>query len=104
MLLPLDNGNSTITNNHAMNFCVVVDCGPLPDPVNGVVQLTTTTLGSAAAYDCNPGFQVQGDTPRICLETAEWSGDAPICIRESMHYLLMGWIYDSVSNLVGWLW
>lgn len=58
-----------------------MDCGDLPDPDNGLVQLTNTTLGAAAAYDCDFGFQLNGVETRTCIETGEWSDEAPTCTR-----------------------
>ena len=57
-----------------------VDCGDLQNLQNGQVYFTTTTTGSVAAYQCNPGYVLEGTQNRVCQETnGEWSGVAPIC-------------------------
>ncbi len=58
---------------------VAVDCGTLPNPSNGFVSLTTTTLGSTASYDCNNGFSLEGVRSRECQADGTWSGDEPSC-------------------------
>ncbi len=67
-----------------MHVCmtVAVDCGTLPNPSNGFVNLITTTLGSPASYSCDLGFQLRGVEVRICVETGVWSDQAPICEGE----------------------
>ena len=57
----------------------VVDCGPLPNPVNGQVNTTGTTLGQTANYSCNPGYNLVGGSIRLCQATGSWSGSAPTC-------------------------
>ncbi|XP_064394225.1 uncharacterized protein LOC135341566 isoform X3 [Halichondria panicea] len=60
-------------------FCRIVDCGRLSDPRNGDVSFRTTTFNSRAAYSCNNGFLLVGQTTRVCQSTGEWSGIAPVC-------------------------
>ena len=58
------------------------DCGALPSPDNGGVQLMNgTTLGSVVKYFCNPGYTVSSPIPRVCAELSVWSGFAPVCIN-----------------------
>ena len=62
--------------------CAVVDCGRLFDPRNGDVSFRTTTFNSRAAYSCNNGFLLVGQTTRVCQSNGEWSGKAPVCKSE----------------------
>ena len=57
----------------------VVDCGSLPNPLNGMVELELNTFGSQASYSCMPGYTLQGEEQRTCLSTGEWSGEEPFC-------------------------
>ncbi len=58
----------------------VVDCGPLTDPTNGMVDIPTTTFESTATYSCtNNGYTLNGDMTRTCLATGDWSGSEPAC-------------------------
>ena len=58
----------------------VVDCGTLPNPVNGQVTHTAgTTLGQTATYSCNAGYNLVGNSARTCQATGVWSGSEPTC-------------------------
>jgi hypothetical protein len=64
--------------------CDVIDCGPLSDPVNGMVLVSLdTTLGATARYDCIPGYKLTGlsGDVRFCTVTGEWSETDPTCER-----------------------
>jgi hypothetical protein len=61
----------------------VIDCGPLGDPANGEVSVSSTTFSSVATYSCNTGYTLTGDDMRTCLETGLWSGSELTCITQS---------------------
>jgi len=62
---------------------VVIDCGPLSDPINGTVEFTISTiLGSQAFYRCMEGFLLNGNGVRMCQENGTWTGSDPTCERE----------------------
>ena len=64
----------------------VVDCGALPNPVNGSVDYTAgTTFRQTANYSCNTGYRLVGDNTQTCQATGNWSGSAPAC--QSMLFL-----------------
>ena len=57
-----------------------VDCDTLPDPANGRVNDTSgTTFGQTATYNCNTGYNLVGNSTRMCQATGVWSGSAPTC-------------------------
>ena len=58
---------------------IVIDCGALGDPENGVVSLSTTTYNSVANYCCNTGYTLTGNESRICLDAGHWSDSEPTC-------------------------
>lgn len=60
-------------------IAVIVDCGPLKNPDNGLVTFTYTTVGSTALYSCSLGYNLVGDSVRTCLASGEWSSVAPQC-------------------------
>ena len=60
----------------------MIDCGDLPSPLNGVVNLTGTVEGSIANYTCNEGFLPDGPVVRMCGSDGMWSGEAPLCEGE----------------------
>ena len=61
----------------------VVDCGTLNTPTNGVVShFNGTTFRQTATYSCNTGYNLVGDSTRICQADGMWSRSEPTCISE----------------------
>ena len=52
-------------------------CGNLSDPENGIVEIDESF--SLATYSCNSGYQLVGNTTRVCLSSGEWSDSEPVC-------------------------
>lgn len=61
--------------------CVYVDCRNPEKIAHGVVTLPSnaTYYGALALYACDPNFELDGVSRRLCLENGTWSSDAPIC-------------------------
>lgn len=57
----------------------VAKCESLPDPENGQVTLTGLYQGSTATYTCNPTYELNGDSMRLCNTSALWTNAAPFC-------------------------
>ena len=63
-----------------MIVLIAVDCGPLSNPVNGVVDTSEgTTFGSTATYTCNLNFVLNGSSVRTCTAEGVWGGETPTC-------------------------
>ena len=60
-------------------FPIEITCSELQDPMNGLVQVNGTTIGSRADYKCNSGFKLEGVAWRRCQDNGEWTGEAPVC-------------------------
>ena len=61
--------------------CVVTDCGPLTDPVNGHVHAPHgTTYKQVATYSCDLGFTLIGPVLRTCGVNREWTQETPQCL------------------------
>ena len=61
-------------------FSTAVDCGALSNLTNGQVSHTAgTTFGQTATYSCNTGYNLVGDSTRMCQANGEWSGSEPTC-------------------------
>jgi CUB/sushi domain-containing protein len=60
-------------------FCRSVSCGFLNSPDNGRVTFTGVVLNSVATYDCFQGYEIVGQTERICQYDGQWSGREPHC-------------------------
>lgn len=63
---------------------IVVDCGNLPDPENGMVDISSTYRSSVATYSCDEGYFVVGVVSRLCQEDGMWSDQEPICTRKDI--------------------
>ena len=63
-------------------FHLAITCDDLPDIPNGSVFQSGSSLGSVTTYSCDPGYELDFDVPRICLDTGEWSGSEPTCRRK----------------------
>ena len=62
---------------------LVADCGPLSNPANGQVDISSgTTLNSVATYSCYTGYNVTGESTRICTADGQWTPTAPTCVGE----------------------
>ena len=62
----------SVTKIYAGDF-LVIDCGPLTDPDNGLVNTSSgTTFGNTATYTCYIGS-------RACQADGRWSSVEPTC-------------------------
>ena len=59
-----------------------MDCPILGNQANGRVSHTgRTTVGQTANYTCNTGYDLVGNSTRMCEATGMWSGSEPTCQR-----------------------
>ena len=64
-------------------FTAAVNCRPLTDPDNGLVDTPYgTTFRSTATYTCNTGYALSGSQTRSCGADGNWTSSEPFC--ESM--------------------
>ncbi len=75
----------TCTHTHT-HMHTAIDCGLLPPPTNGSIQLPSTTLGSVPTYQCDVGYVLTSPSARECLANGSWSGMNPACQR--MHSIV----------------
>ena len=71
---------------HISSYYVIFDsigeCGVLLNPTNGQVSHPNgTTEGQTATYTCNTGYNLVGDSTRMCQATGMWSRSEPTCTR-----------------------
>ena len=64
-------------------ICRIIRCGGLSNPSNGQVSISDNTVGGSATYTCNSGYNLVGSETRFCQNDGSWSGDAPVCERQS---------------------
>ncbi len=63
---------------------IVVDCGPLDNPPNGLVNTESrTTYNSGAVYSCNEGHQLTGRGRLTCMDNGQWSSSTSTCDRNA---------------------
>ncbi len=63
--------------------CSYVNCGSLPNIINGKVEFVNesrTTFNATAKYSCDENYSLVGNTTRICLGNGSWSGSQPKCL------------------------
>ena len=58
---------------------IAVDCGPLPDPMNGSSSGGLTVFPNIVVFGCDPGFILKGSSERTCQTNGNWSGSSSIC-------------------------
>ena len=61
-----------------------VQCPNLPNPLNGRVNQQGNKPGNRATYTCLTGYELDGNSTRICQNNGQWSGEAPTCEPQSM--------------------
>ncbi|KAG9478161.1 sushi repeat-containing protein SRPX2 isoform X1 [Eleutherodactylus coqui] len=61
--------------------CRRIRCHVLPAIPNGSYQCTASVYeGSRCDYTCSPGYLIEGDRNRVCMEDGLWSGGEPFCV------------------------
>ena len=63
-------------------------CPDLTPPENGAIEFMNN-VGDTATYTCDDGYDLSGESTRICLSTGTWSGSEPVCeskINADIHY------------------
>ena len=69
-----------LSRNHSLNFIPTeILCPDLPNPLGGVVNLTSRIIGSTVTYSCNEGFILNGSAEGVCQEDGTWSITPPSC-------------------------
>jgi hypothetical protein len=74
------------TWNGSAPSCEPRDCGTLPMPAHGRVDLSggTTVASPPVRFSCDAGYTRYGDETRTCQPTilgVGWSGSAPSCLK-----------------------
>ncbi|XP_077497502.1 P-selectin-like [Amblyomma americanum] len=61
-------------------LCLEVRC-PEPKASDSwtVIKFSASMVGSSVEYSCEPGYDLQGLSTRVCQSSGRWSGDAPNC-------------------------
>lgn len=58
-----------------------IRCHVLPAVLRGsYVCSAGVQMDSRCDYTCLPGYQLEGDRSRICMEDGHWSGSEPVCV------------------------
>uniref|UniRef100_A0A8C3R0R3 Sushi, von Willebrand factor type A, EGF and pentraxin domain-containing protein 1 n=1 Tax=Cyanoderma ruficeps TaxID=181631 RepID=A0A8C3R0R3_9PASS len=61
------------------DICSPVSCGTPESPEHGFGE--EFLFGSEVFYSCDPGFELQGPSRRICHVDKRWSPSAPTCMQ-----------------------
>lgn len=83
----------TFVNYNVLNSqCsfVPTDCGILPAPADGAVDLRDGTLYNAVAtFTCNDGYRLIGDKTRRCTAKERWNHLTPACVNEGNNLIIV---------------
>uniref|UniRef100_A0A672V9L6 Sushi repeat-containing protein SRPX2 n=1 Tax=Strigops habroptila TaxID=2489341 RepID=A0A672V9L6_STRHB len=64
-----------------MAYCRQIRCHVLPAVLRGsYVCSAGVQMDSRCDYSCLPGYQLEGDRSRVCMEDGRWSGSEPVCV------------------------
>ncbi|XP_062536901.1 sushi, von Willebrand factor type A, EGF and pentraxin domain-containing protein 1-like [Armigeres subalbatus] len=67
--------------------CEVITCPELAPPDNGYFvkqpNACSQVLNAACGTRCQPGYQLVGDSIRLCQENGVWSGNDPKCVLKT---------------------
>lgn len=64
-----------------------IRCHVLPAVLRGsYVCSAGVQMDSRCDYTCLPGYQLEGDRSRVCMEDGRWSGSEPICVGKFSPY------------------
>lgn len=72
----------SLHTSHCYRKTAVIDCGDPGTPIYGSRWSGSTSLHSIVTYMCNPGFNLVGNSFRVCQSSGRWSGALPICQRK----------------------
>ena len=63
-------------------FDLVIDCGALSTPTNGLQTPTGSLVDDTASFSCVYGYRLEGSATRTCQTDETWTGTAPTCVRK----------------------
>ncbi|XP_072837083.2 sushi repeat-containing protein SRPX2 isoform X2 [Pogona vitticeps] len=64
-----------------LGYCRQIRCHTLPAVHHGSYQCSDgVKVDSHCDYTCQPGYSLEGDRSRVCMEDGRWSGGEPICV------------------------
>ncbi|KAJ8008467.1 hypothetical protein DPEC_G00105120 [Dallia pectoralis] len=65
--------------NGSAPMCIPAECEEPHSPDHGTVNVTDTTLGSLVKYNCENGYELEGESVRQCVTGRQWSDIPPVC-------------------------
>ncbi|KNC51686.1 uncharacterized protein AMSG_12101 [Thecamonas trahens ATCC 50062] len=78
-----EQGNATVPNawSHSDYLkCIGQPCYPkLEDPINGKVSTHFGEFQDIARYECNAGYELNGNVTRMCASWGNWTVTPPVC-------------------------
>ena len=74
----------TLSKNY---YCVFlgINCGSPGTLENGMVTNNGTFVTSVATFTCDFGYELIGDTQRVCQSDGTWSNMVPRCDRKLLY-------------------
>ncbi|XP_060586067.1 sushi, von Willebrand factor type A, EGF and pentraxin domain-containing protein 1-like [Ruditapes philippinarum] len=66
-------------------------CLPLSNPIGGSFTLSSDGATTTANYSCVVGYNLVGDSERICKQDKTWSPSQPLCVKcDTLNYMSSG--------------
>ena len=64
------------------HFVFITECPSLSSISGGFVIVHGYRTDATAVYNCNEGFELIGESVRVCRNDSTWAGEAPVCACE----------------------
>ena len=58
---------------------LALPCETITKPVNGKITCNGYVTGKSCSFTCIDGYELKGDSKRVCQTAGTWSGDLPVC-------------------------
>ena len=79
-----------------------IDCGDPGMPMNGTVTSNDTYVTSVVEFICDFGFELIGDSQRVCQPDGTWSNMVPRC-RCKLHCRILILFNALLSCINDWI-
>ena len=71
---------------------------------NGMVDFNSTFVTGVATFTCNIGYNLVGDSQRVCQPNGVWSNMVPMCVRKLLAVLFCDYSFCGFDHFSYGLW
>ena len=74
------------------SILLFLECTKLEPPCNGLLvdAPMNPKPGDVVTYDCQDGFELEGEKNRTCQDDYTWDGNSPCCIKTCRRKYIYG--------------